>query len=337
MSNFFSKIFSQPFDLITIGDLTTDAFIHLHEGKIRKNSTGPELCLRFGDKIPYESVTIIPAVGNSANVAVATARLGLRTALITDIGADGYGQRAMLTLKQNRVVTKFIKIHKNLSTNFHFVLWRNDDRTILVRHEKFPYQLPTTPAPRWLYLSSLGPDSLTFHSQIVDYLKNHSTVKLAFQPGTYQIKLGVKKLAPIYRRTEILFCNRDEAKRILKTKNDNIKKLLTTLRELGPKIAIITDGKKGAYVQNKLGQNFFIPIFPDIDKPLERTGAGDAFAGAIITALISGEPLDKALLWGPINSSGVIRQIGAQAGLLDQKALTQLLAKAPTSYQIKSL
>ena len=43
----------------------------------------------FGDKVPYESVNVIPAVGNSPNAAVAsTARLGLSTALMTNMGDD---------------------------------------------------------------------------------------------------------------------------------------------------------------------------------------------------------------------------------------------------------
>ena len=43
------------------------------------------------DKIPYESLTVVPAVGNASNVAVGAARLGLNTAIITAIGGDHYG------------------------------------------------------------------------------------------------------------------------------------------------------------------------------------------------------------------------------------------------------
>ena len=51
----------------------------------------------------------------------------------------------------------------------------------------------------------------------------------------------------------------------------------------GPKIAIITDGPKGAYVHRD-GQVWFMPPYPDPAPPYERTGAGDAFDAAFLAA-----------------------------------------------------
>lgn len=320
-------------DFLAIGDIVTDAFIKINEAKVRDQKDGPELCLGFGNKLPYESVTIIPAVGNSGNAASAAARLGLKTALISNIGNDQIGRDSVSTLKKNGVQTGLIEKHKKIPSNYHFVLWYGDDRTILIKHEKFPYRLPKFPDPKWIYLSSLGEDSLDFHQQIAKYLRNNPQVKLAFQPGTYQIKMGANKLASLYCRTEVLQCNRQEAQKILKTKATNIKKLLSGLRQLGPRIAIITDGKQGAYAQDENGQNYFMPTFPDPKPPIERTGAGDSFSATVISALIMGQPLNEALRWGPINSMSVIQQIGAQAGLLSLPKLKKYLAEAPADYQ----
>ena len=46
----------------------------------------------FGSKLPYQDVTVVNAVGNSPNAAVGAHRLGLETALITNVGHDGYGK-----------------------------------------------------------------------------------------------------------------------------------------------------------------------------------------------------------------------------------------------------
>ncbi|OHA62455.1 MAG: hypothetical protein A2556_01330 [Candidatus Vogelbacteria bacterium RIFOXYD2_FULL_44_9] len=324
-------------DFLAIGDIVTDAFIKIDEGQVRDQKDGPELCLRFGDKLPYESLTIVLAVGNSGNAATATARLGLKTALISNVGRDQLGRDCLATLKKNDVKTNLITTHKKIPSNYHFVLWHGDDRTILIKHERFPYQLPKFKVPKWIYLSSLGEDSLDFHQQIAKYLKNNPEVKLAFQPGTYQIKMGTNKLAPLYCRTEVLFCNRQEAQKILKTKITNIKKLLSGLRQLGPRVAIITDGKQGAYAQDNDGQNYFMPIFPDPKPPIERTGAGDSFSATVISALIMGQTLTEALRFGPINSMSVIQQIGAQAGLLSLPKLKAYLAEAPINYQPKKI
>ena len=68
-----------------------------------------------------------------------------------------------------------------------------------------------------------------------------------------------------------------------------------------------------------------IPRYPDPRPPYEITGAGDAFASTIVSALVLGLPLHQALLWGPVNASAVIQEIGAQKGLLTREQLEQNL------------
>ena len=40
-------------------------------------------------------------------------------------------------------------------------------------------------------------------------------VKLAFQPGTFQLKLGADKLRPLIAASEVVFVNKEEAERIV--------------------------------------------------------------------------------------------------------------------------
>ena len=77
-----------------------------------------------------------------------------------------------------------------------------------------------------------------------------------------------------------------------------------------------------------------IPNYPDPAPPLDRTGAGDAFASTIVAALALGESMDTALTWAPVNSASVVQQLGAQAGLLSMDKLKQWLAKAPEDYKL---
>lgn len=327
------------YDFLAIGDIVTDAFIRLKDAEAHCdiNHEHCQICLRFGDKVPYESVTVVPAVGNSPNAAVAAARLGLRAALVTNLGADQNGSDALARLKENGVATDLVKAQAGHPTNYHYVLWYNDDRTILIRHEQYPYELPAIGSPKWIYLSSLGENSIPFHHALAAYLKNHPEIKLAFQPGTFQIKLGYEQLADIYSLTEIFFCNVEEAKRILKVEDgNNVKNLLIGLRNLGPKIAVVTDGPRGAYADDGTDA-WFMPIYPDPTPPFERTGAGDAFASTVVSALALGKTVPEALAWGPINSMSVVQQIGAQAGLLPRAKLEEFLANAPADYQPKKV
>ena len=186
----------KQYDFIGIGDIVTDAFIKLKEAMVENGTDGnKKICMNFGDKIPYEDVFIIPAVGNSSNASVSAARLGLKSALITNIGKDYQGKECFDVLKKEKVNTKFVRTHKNKKTNYHYVLLFGPERTILIKHEDFPYSFPEIGSPKWIYLSSLGPNSLEFHKEIEKYLDKYPEIKLAFQPGTYQMKFGAKALA----------------------------------------------------------------------------------------------------------------------------------------------
>ena len=85
------------YDFVAIGDITTDAFIQLKDARVNCDidDKNCQLCVRFGDKIPYEDVTVVRAVGNSPNAAVSAHRLGVKSALATNLGDDRNGDDCM--------------------------------------------------------------------------------------------------------------------------------------------------------------------------------------------------------------------------------------------------
>lgn len=326
-------------DFLAIGDIVVDAFIKIGkeyaEVRCDDNKEDCKLCLNFGDKVPYESVEICKAVGNSSNAAVSAARLGLSSALLTYIGNDQAGTDCEEELKRNNVSTEYVRREDGKITNYHYVLWYDVDRTILVKHETFNYDLGQVEPPKWIYLSSMGENSLEFHDQIADYLEKHPEVQLAFQPGTYQMKFGTEKMARIYKETEVFVCNVEESQRILNRHDTrDLPTLLKGIMDLGPKIVSITDGIDGAYAYDGKDM-WYMPVYPHT--PFERTGAGDSYTSTFVSAIILGKTLEEALMWGPINSQSVVQQVGAQKGLLTRPQLEELLAKAPADYKPKKI
>lgn len=308
-------------DFVAIGDTVVDAFIKLKEAQVTCDVSKIHctITLSFGDKVPYESVEVVPAVGNSANAAVAAAKLGLKSALISNLGSDENGRLCLESLKKNGVDTSFVKSQEGAKTNYHYVLWYDDDRTILVKHEQYDYVLPDLGAPRWLYLSSLGPSTEKYHETINRYLEEHPYIGFAFQPGTFQINM-IDKLGGLLKKAKVFFCNADEAGRILKTKSKDIDKLLQGLKALGPQIVVITNGAQGAYAFDGQKTIFQAP-YPDPKPPYERTGAGDAFASTTVAALALGKDLHTALSWAAVNAMSVVQQVGAQKGLLSREEI----------------
>jgi len=332
---------SGQLDFVGIGDTVVDAFIRLKEDQAhttcRVDTNACEICMPFGAKVPFDFVKVAYAVGNSANACVSASRLGLKSALITNLGKDDDGEKCLASIKNDGVSTEYIKQYDRIKTNYHYVLWYDSERTILIKHEGFPYTLPLGDVgPRWLYLSSLNEKSLAYHHEIAEYLAMHPETKLAFQPGGFQIKLGYDALKDLYAHTEFFFCNVEEARLILNDTKSEPKDLAKGITKLGPKISLITDGPKGAYMYDG-SDSWFMPIYPDPVPPYERTGAGDAFASAFVSALALGKTPSEAITWAPINSMSVVQKVGAQEGLLTQSEIEKYLAEAPENYKVAKL
>lgn len=328
---------SENYDFLGIGDVVTDAFIRLKEAAVHcdVNRENCEICMKFADKIPYEDAIVIPAVGNSSNASVAASRLGLQSALLANVGDDFFGKECLDALEAENVDTEFVKVNPGMKTNYHYVLWYEDERTILIKHQPYAYDLPEIGAPRWIYFSSLGDDSAEFYEKFEEYLKSHPEVKLAFQPGTYQIKAG-RNLQFFYGRSDVVIANKEEFQKILGVSDEDPKALLSGVRSWGVKIAILTDGPKGAYLATDSGA-WFMPIYPDPKPPYERTGAGDAFSSTFVAALGLGIPPEEAIRWAPINSMSVVQYVGAREGLLTREKLEEYLRQAPPDYHLTPL
>lgn len=331
-------MFTRPLDILAIGDIATDAFIRLKEAEVhcRLDHDACEICMAFGDKIPFEYAKVVKGVGNAANAAVASARLGLRSALVSNIGHDQNGHECMNELQHNKVVTSYIKKHPGKATNYHFVLWYGAERTILVNHVDYPYALPKLPQAQWVYLTSLASNTFPYHLAIADYLEANPKSRLAFQPGTFQMKLGFDELKRIYSRTDVFVVNVEEAQRMLQTDVRDIKILMKKIHDRGPKLILVTDGPKGAYMFDG-DHSYFMPIYPDPKPPLERTGCGDAFASTFVAALARGKSPLEALMWAPINPMSVAQFVGAQEGLLTEEQLEWWLKRAPGDYRVKEI
>lgn len=331
-------------DFLGIGDITTDNFIKLKNAEVtcEVDHTNCKISMPFGEKVPFEDSVLVSAVGNASNASVSASRLGLKSGLLSFVGDDEWGKKNIETLREEGVSTSLMEIQIGKKSNYHFVLLFGAERTILIKHEDYAYTLPEMPTIKWIYLSSFGEKALDFHSSIADYLKANPKTKLAFQPGTFQINLGVEKIKDIYSLSEIFFCNIEEAEKITNFKElvsdrkEKIRKMAKLISDFGPKIVVLTDGPAGAYVYTPT-KFLYIPQYPDPAPPVDRTGAGDSFASAITSALALGLPLEEAIMWGPINSMSVVQYIGAREGLLSKEKIEKYLRERPEHYKITSL
>ena len=324
-------------DVVSIGDIVTDAFINLLEDQAQtyENEHGKWLAMPFGAKLPFKDAQVVKGVGNAANAAVAFARLDLKSSFVANVGDDSEGRDMIQAMNDAKVQTNLIRINHGKKSNYHYVLRYQAERTILIKHEEYDYHWPhLRPAetPKWVYFSSISEHAIAYHDQVSDWLDDNPDVKLAFQPGTFQMEAGAERLQRIYPRSAVLILNREEAVIVGGGNHEDVHDLFNKLHALGPKIVVITDGPAGAYASD--GENRWkMPLYPDPAPPVDRTGAGDSFASTFVAALAKGHNIESALQWAPINSMSVVQAVGAQAGLLSEEKLNEWLRKAPDWYK----
>lgn len=307
------------FDLISIGDSDIDTFIPIEDAVVVSADGMRMLAFPYGRKVPVGPSKSMVA-GNAANNAVGSSRLKLKTAIYTNVGNlddDSADDRIREKLKKEGVDIRYVIENADLPSNHHIILEYKGERTILVYHQPWKFHLPDLDKSKWVYLTSLSPTYIDSNiiEQLINYIER-SRAKLAYQPGTFQIRQGAKKQARLLSLCEIIVMNLEEAKMFLGYDAEDsvsFKKLLKGISDLGVKRVVITDGGEGSYGYD--GENFFkLEIFPA--KMIQMTGAGDAYSTACVAGLFYGMSLQEAMRWGAANGASVVEQIGTQSGLL---------------------
>lgn len=314
------------YDVITIGGAVRDANFLFAQKKERKQ-IGKFTCFLSGVKINVDHVSFTSG-GGACNVAVGLAKLGLKTATIVRIGNDASGREVIADLKKNKVETKFITVDQQYHTAISSVINPADaDRTILTyrganEHLKVGQYQKELIKSKWIYVAALDGNWYQTLTKIFNLKVKNPQLKIAWNPGLLQLKVGKKKLAGFLKKTDILILNKVESSILTGRSEQNVLSLLKALYQLGPKIVTITCAGDGAYVMD--GQDV-IYARAQSKKIVDTTGAGDSFSSGFLAAYLLYQDISKAIKLGILNSAANLRVIGAQEGLLTKKDFKKLI------------
>jgi sugar/nucleoside kinase (ribokinase family) len=318
---------NRDYNVITVGESTIDAFMTLAHANsdAHLDSENNGLCFRFGEKIDVGRYTFTIG-GNATNVAVGLSRLGLKATLCTEIGDDEFSLKIRNVLATEHV--ERVLVHQvSGPSNFSVVINFKGDRTLFVedveRKHDFHFNDVTADI---VYLTSLGNEWKKPYEVALEFAEKNNS-KIAFNPGSRQLHGGKDIVHEVLKKTEMLFVNKEEAELILGDKETTerdetyVKELLTKILERGPKIVIITDGKKGSYAMGSTKELHKQAC--EEGEVVERTGAGDAYTTGFLAATLHGLPIPQAMVWGAWNSTSVVGKVGAQAGLLTKEQMEE--------------
>jgi len=178
------------FDVVSLGDVVTTSS-SATEGAVhvRVDDDGRWLEIPLGTKLVIEDDSLPATGGSAANAAVAMARLGLRVAWPVISPTIKLGSTCSVRCAARRRhephTRRFAESHRS-----KLCPHTGAERTILVRHADFNYKWKVSETTKFqLAVHQLPrPDALAYQDELADWLDSFPNVRLAFQPGTFQLE-----------------------------------------------------------------------------------------------------------------------------------------------------
>ncbi|HCR81545.1 MAG: PfkB family kinase, nonfunctional [Candidatus Pacebacteria bacterium GW2011_GWA1_46_10] len=296
------------FDVISIGSSLVDIFLDV-----------PKLQLRAGEKVELKMMKVFSG-GGGTNTAVGFARLGFKTALMSETGKDNFASVILGELQREGVDTSLIVREKLEQTGGSVILvGKQGARTALVHRGASSMLDPYDVAPFWLsqtnwvHLTNIAGQEETLRKIFLIVKKNPQTV-MSWNPGKQELQLiadGKLKVADI--PVKVLILNDTEWEMVAKQQAALIKEI--------PEI-VVTEGEKGGYVYEH-GKKTLRFLGAQV-KSVDDTGAGDAFSTGYVAGQLLKKPTKTCVEWGVRNAGSVIGQWGAKLGLLDRLRIARV-------------
>ena len=305
------------YDVICIGSSLIDIFISSND--LEADRDGERQILTYGDKLELTDFHLFTG-GGASNTAVAFARLGLHSAVISETGRDEFSGLITADLQKEGVASNLLIQEKIERTGGSVVLVAKDSARVAMVHRGAasmldPFDIPSfwLTKSRLVHLSSIG-GRLETLEKIFKTINSNQETKLSWNPGKAELALLVEqKIAIAQIPCEMFFVNQEEWE------------LLDAVQEeilLHFPQVIITKGKAGGEV-HLFGKKAF-EFVGDAKQLVDSTGAGDAFAAGYLAAILYKQEVAQAIAWGVKNAANVVAYFGAKTGLLRYNQIIEL-------------
>ena len=253
--------------------------------------------------------------GSAANVTVAAARLGRRTALISGAGDDPFGRFVRAELARLGVDNRYVVVDGQYATPVTFCeIFPPDDFPL------YFYRKPTAPdlQVRPVDIDTEAVRSASLYWSTVTGLSEEpsrsahftaweargraplTVLDLDYRPMFWESPAAAtEQVQRALRHVTVAVGNREECEvAVGETEPD---RAADALLDMGVELAIVKQGPKGVLGKTRTERVEVPPNFVDVVNGL---GAGDSFGGSLCHGLLSGWPLEKILRHA--NAAGAI-------------------------------
>ncbi|QZT61144.1 5-dehydro-2-deoxygluconokinase [Mycolicibacterium austroafricanum] len=289
---------NQPYDVLAIGRSGVDVY-PLQIG------VGLEDVQTFGKFLG----------GSAANVAVAAARLGHRSALISGVGDDPFGRYVRAELARLDVDNHFVATHPEFPTpvtfceifppdDFPLYFYRKPSAPDLqIKPEEIDAEAVHSARLFWATVTGLSEEpsrSAHFAAWGARERKPLTVLDLDYRPMFWDSPAAAtEQVQKALAHVTVAVGNREECE--IAVGESNPHRAADALLDLGVELAIVKQGPRGVLGK---ARHSSVTVPPNEVDVVNGLGAGDAFGGSLCHGLLGGWPLEKTLRYA--NAAGAI-------------------------------
>ena len=271
--------------------------------------------------------------GSPTNVAVAAARLGHRTGVITGVGDDPFGRFVTRELERLGVSSDHVVTVRDFHTPVTF--------TELFPPDSFPlyfYREPSAPDLElredqidwgaveraeifWFTVTGLSRNSsFDLHLRALDHRGPSSgltILDLDYRSNLWSSMAQARsRVAAVLSRVDVAVGNREECEMAVGVSDPD--SAADALLERGVRLAIVKQGAKGTLAKTA-DERVWVEAW-DVDV-VNGLGAGDAFGGALIHGLVEGWDLEQTIRYASAAGAYVCSHIECSTAMPTQEQL----------------
>lgn len=308
-----------PFDVITIGRVGVDIY-PLQVG------VGLEDVTSFGKFLG----------GSATNVAVAAAKYGLKSAVITRTGNDPFGNYIHKELRRLGVSDEFVTPVEGLPTPVVFCeIFPPDDFPLyFYREPKAPdlvinqHELDLDAILHakvyWSTVTGLSQEpSRTAHHVAWDARgrKDHTILDLDYRPMFWSSpELATEQVSRALEKVTIAIGNKEECQ--VAVGETEPMRAADALLERGLELAVVKQGPKGVLAKTRTETVEVPPYFVDV---INGLGAGDSFGGAFCYGLLQEWPLERILKFANVAGAIVASRLECSTAMPSFEEVEEIL------------
>lgn len=253
--------------------------------------------------------------GSAANVAVAAARLGSRSALISGVGDDPFGRYVRSELARLGVDNRYVTTHGEFPTpvtfceifppdDFPLYFYRKPSAPDLqIRPEEIDADAVRSARLYWSTVTGLSEEpSRSAHFAAWEMRERNplTVLDLDYRPMFWATPgAATEQVQKALAHVTVAVGNREECE--IAVGESNPHKAADALLDLGVELAIVKQGPRGVLGKTRHSS---VTVPPNEVDVVNGLGAGDAFGGSLCHGLLNGWSLEKTLRYA--NAAGAI-------------------------------